>query len=144
MVDGEIARALGGNMYSYGVLLRHPFCRYDHRTTRCCPEASGIVRVSLVSKIKIAITAVAGSCFFGGDGEKKMSVTCANLRGRIERKCTVICCACVLSQTTSGCHPIINPIICKIPLRFFFHFYAVLLVQRTSKRRPLQKLWTVR
>lgn len=59
--------------------------------------------------------------------KKKMSVTCANSRGRIDRKCTVICCACVLSQTTSGCHPIINRIICEIPLRFFFSFILFIL-----------------
>lgn len=44
-------------------------------------------------------------------------ISCANSRGRTDRKCTVICCACVLSQTTSGCcHPIISPITCEIPL----------------------------
>ena len=71
-----------------------------------CPEASGIVvfDVCVASfKNKIAIIAVAGSCFSAvKKWKKKMSVTCANLRGRIDRKCTVICCAYVLSQTTSG------------------------------------------
>jgi len=38
--------------------------------------------------------------------KKNVRATCANLRGRIDRKCTVICCTCVLSQTTSGCHPV--------------------------------------
>lgn len=78
----------------------------------CCFQC---VCVLLVSKIKIAIIAVAGSCFFGGKERGKMFVTCANLRGRIDRKCTVICCACVLSQITSGCHPIVSTIIlCEI------------------------------
>jgi len=73
------------------------------------------VCVTIVSKIKIAIIAVAGSCFSAVKIGKKMFVTCANLRGRVDRKCTVICCACVLSQTTSGYHPIVSTIIlCEV------------------------------
>lgn len=84
--------------------------------------------------------------------KKKTSVTCANSRGRTDRKCTVICCACVLSQTTSGCcHPIISPITCEIPLytvpspvllcttsRFLA---GALLIGQLSAQPPLQKLW---
>lgn len=73
--------------------------------------------------------------------KKKMSVTCANLRGWIDRKCTVICCAYVLSQTTSVgcCRPIIGPsdspiitLSCKVPLKVPFHFFIYRIFASSS------------